>query len=740
MSYYAVAPVVRTSVPLRLGAWTEAALAPQYGRLAPWLTVALGVGVLAYFARDTEPGLGVLALVPPLIGMAVWFLGRSTLIAWLFGLLATGLLGFGVAAWQATILPPPSLLPRTQVIVTGRVAEVQRLPEGVRLTLIDAQIGQGEKQARSIRIRLRSNDTTQPVPGQMVRVRAMLREPGAPTAPGAWDFQRSAFFSGLGGSGFALGLAELLPGEPGPAPPLAGLRALLDAHVAATIPGAAGAIAAALLTGTQSAIPPAEMAAMRDSGLAHLLSVSGLHMAIVMGVVFASLRLSLSMIPYLALRLPSKSIATVAALAAGAFYMVLTGSQVPMQRCFAMATFVTLALLAGRRALALRPIALAAAAVILLAPAEALGPSFQMSFAAVLALIVGHEAWRTPLSEFRQRHPGFAARSAVMLAGVVLTSMLAGAATAPFGLHHFGRLQVYGIVANALAVPLTSFLVMPAGLLAMLLMPLGLDALPLIVMGWGVEGILLVARWVAAWPGAAPAFVPLPAIGLALASFGFCWLCLWRGWLRAFGLPLIMVGLFSGQVVRPPDLLVSDDGRMVALRTDQGAFLYRLPGSSNFVRDAWARTLGVATFDALPEQGEVASGAISCTPVACRFRPRPDSVEAVLLRSPPPPRLTPGATRRGPPLDVAALAEACGHVALLVASEPIRPRCINSVSIDRFSVWRDGTHAAWLGDRGAVVVSDRVARGERPWVPPPPLPGRPEGLPLAPLDIGLVSR
>jgi competence protein ComEC len=729
-----LAPVPRLSLPARLGAWAQGLLAPQKGRLAPWLAVALGVGVLAYFQRAQEPGFGLLWLMPPLAAIAFAFGRRHALAGWALGMLAAGMLGFGAAAWQAARLPPPLQLPATQVILQGEVAEVQRLPEGIRLTLANPRLGEGEVLPRTLRVRLRTDDPAIPRPGDALRVRALLREPGAPSFPGAWDFQRSAFFAGQGGSGFALGPAEILPGA-GSAPPLAGLRADLDARVAAAIPGAAGAVAAALLTGTQSAIPPAEMVAMRDSGLAHLLSVSGLHMAIVMGVVFGALRILLAAVPFVALRLNGKPVAAVAALAAGFFYMVLTGSQVPMQRCFAMAALVTLALLTGRRALALRPIALAAAAVLLVAPAEILGPSFQMSFAAVLALIAGHEAWRGRLARFRQDHPGPVGRFAVILLGLMVTSALAGAATAPFGLHHFGRLQLYGIAANALAVPLTSFLVMPAGLVAMLLLPLGLEDLALVPMGWGVEGILAIARAVAAWPGAAPALPPIPSLGLALAAFGFCWLCLWRARLRLLGLPMILAGLTPGLWASPPDLLISAEGRMVALRTEQGVYLHQMPGASAFTREAWARHFAIAGFLPLPEQGEAAGGAIACTPAACRFQPREGAVTAVLLRTPAPPR---GAPRRGVPIDPAALAEACGQAGLLVASEPIRPRCAHGVSIDRFTVWRDGAQAVWL-EAGVRVVSDRAWRGERPWVPPIPIPGRPEPLPLAPVDPGIVS-
>jgi competence protein ComEC len=725
----ALAPTERPGPLARAGAGLGVLLAAQQGRFAPWLAVALGGGILLYFAQATEPGPGALWLAAALAAAAVALARRWMLACWVLGLVAAAALGFGAAAWHAARMPPPLAVPFGAVALAGTVAEVEALPEGLRVTLVEARINGGEALPRRIRLRLRAGDPARPAPGDLLSARAMLREPGAPVTPGAWDFRRAAFFSGLGASGTALAPVAVTPGDS--APPFAALRRQLERRFLEVLPGAAGAIAAALVTGSQAAIPPAEMAAMRDSGLAHLLSVSGLHMAIVMGGVFAVLRLLLALLPWVALRVPGKPVAAMGALAAGGFYMLLTGSQVPMQRCFGMAVLVTLAILSGRRAMSPRALALAAAAVMLAAPAELLGPSFQMSFAAVLALVAGNEALRAPIARFRAG-PGAWRRPVLVVLGLMLTSLLAGAATAPFGLHHFGRLQVYGVAANAVAVPLTSFWVMPAGMLALGAMPFGLEAWPLWLMGQGVEATLVVARWVAAWPGAAPALPPLPGWGLALAGLGFCWACLWRGALRWPGLAMLLAGLSAGLVTPPPDLLVSPDARLVAFRTAEGVFLHRMPGATGFARDTLLRELGATTALPLPDTGEAAGGAIACTPAACRFRPRDGAAEAVLLRTPPPAR----GTRGGVAVDAASLAAACGQVALIVATEPVRPRCRAGAVVDRFTVWRDGAQAAWLGAEGVRLVSDRAARGDRPWVPPPPMPGRPDPLPMAPRDGG----
>lgn len=700
----------------------RAMLGAQHGRWLLWLPVALGAGVLAYFASPVEPPLwlGLGAFAP--LGVAVWAAPRRPALAWLLGLLGAAWLGLGLAALHSARMPAALELPRNAVRAEGTIAAVEALPDGLRITLSGAVWpGLAEPAGRLVRVRLKADDPLHPVPGQRIALRAMLRAPSAPTHPGAWDFQRAAWFSGLGASGYALGHASLLPGE-GRAPALAATRRAMESRIAAVLPGAPGAVAAALITGGQSAIPPAEMAAMRDSGLAHLLSVSGLHMTIVVGLVYALLRGGLALCPWLALRLDVKLPAALGALAAGGFYLVLSGNQIPMLRSFAMAALVTAALLAGRRAITLRGVAIAALIVLLIDPAAILGPSFQMSFAAVLALVAAHEALRPHLSV--PENPRWWRRPLLVLAGLAATSLIAGLATTPFGLAHFGRLQLYGVAANMVAVPLTTFLVMPAGLAAVLAMPLGLEALPLTVMGWGVQAVLGIAQAVAAWPGATLASEPLPAWGAALVALGLCWLALWRGLLRALALPMLACGLLAGMVSPTPDALVSADGRLIALRAGGEVFVQRASGAQRFTADAWLRGWAEDAARPLPVAG--GPPGLACDGASCRLSDR-----IALLRPP----AAPSAGQRG--RTRAAMPEApCGQAALIISPEPVRGQCEGSRVIDRFTVWRDGAHAVWLtADGGVRVLSDRAHRGDRPWVPPRPTPRyQAESLPVASIE------
>jgi competence protein ComEC len=262
-------------------------------------------------------------------------------------------------------------------------------------------------------------------------------------------------------------------------------------------------------------------------------------------------------------------------------------------------------------------------------------------------------------------------------------------------------------------------------------MPLGLEGPALAIMSWGVDATLWTGRLVAGWPGSALAAPPIPAWGLALFALGLCWLCLWRLPWRWAGVPLMAGGLLSGLAVTPPDILVSADGRMLAVATPAGILTERSSGGSRLTRESWLRSWGEEEAAMIPKEGAAAEGAVLCTALSCEIRPHPGGQSAILLRQPLRDTARP---RRGPaPPPPPVLAETgCGKAAVMLSLEAIRGWCRETPRVDRFSVWRDGAHAVWLARDGALIRSDRQARGERPWVPPVPIPRvQPQAEPFA---------
>jgi len=689
-----------------------------------WLPVFMASGVLCYYSLRFEPP-GWLGAVATVAALASAF--RLRRAGWPFAV-ATALsaiaIGFAVAQLATRRAPPlETALPTVATQVTGTVRAVETLPDGRRVTLEAPQLDAGPPRVRTVRIRLRRNDPSNPATGDTLRVRALVRPPEPPAYPGGWDLQRDAFYAGLGASGFALGPAVVLSrGTPlAPLRVVQRLREIIAARVAAAIDGSAGAFAVTLLTGFQNAMPVADHDAFRAAGLAHLLAVAGLHIGIVMGFVMFLARNLLAASEHASLFWPTKQIAAVAALAAGLLYALLTGLHLPIQRSFLMASLFTLAVLVGRRAISLRGLALAATVLMLAEPQDVPGVSFQMSFSAVLALISGYAALRPWLSKLHGR--SLWRRLAGYLLALALTSTLAGTASAPFGAYHFGRVQAYFIVANMAAVPLTALWVMPLGLLSLLLMPFGLEILLLTPMGWGASAVVWIARTTASCPHATVAVPHTPAWGLAVLSLGIAWLGLWQTRLRVLGLAAIALGLASSLLVRPPDVLISNDARLIAVRTAAGVWLQSQPGASKFVRDEWLQYWAASPANALPTEGSAAAGAIVCTPEQCLLRPCPcpDLRAALLVRGGPHP-------------------EGCADASVIVSPEPARGLCPRPWPklVDRFTVWRNGAAAIWLRPDGADVLTDRADRGNRPWVPPPPRPRTrtPAGLPRAATDPG----
>jgi competence protein ComEC len=619
--------------------------------------------------------------------------------------LAAAAVGFTAAQFATARAPPQPTLPRTATVLTGKVRSVELLPEGRRLALEAVQLDDGEKLQRWLRVRLKRGDAQEVATGDIVRIRALVRPPMPPAYPGAWDLQRDAWYTGQGGSGYALGGVELVAHAPPSAPlrVVQRLRELIAERIYSAVPGPPGAICVTLLTGITTGIPPPDREAFAASGLAHLLAVAGLHIGIVMGWTLALFRLGLAASEYASLRWPTKGLSALAALFVGGGYMVLTGMHVPIVRSFAMACLYTVAVLAGRQAVSLRGLALAASVLMLLSPQEVPGVSFQMSFSAVLALISGYEVLRPALHRLSGR--SWPRRFALHLVALALTSALAGTASAPFAAYHFGRMQIYFIVANMVAVPLAAFWVMPAGLIALLLLPFGLEWLAFVPMGWGASAILYVARATASWPAATFDVPHMPVWGLVLTALGIAWIGLWRSRLRLAGMPVLALGLISPMLIRPADVLVSADARLIGVRLSDAVYLQSVSGASKFTRDAWLQYWAARTPILIPKGVENVDGAIACGIDACLLWPQPKARPILLVR---------GATHP----------DGCRQASVMVSAEPARGLCQRPwpALVDRFTVWRYGATAIWLDGTRAHILTDRRYRGDRPWVPPVPVP------------------
>ncbi|MCH7711133.1 MAG: ComEC/Rec2 family competence protein [Proteobacteria bacterium] len=687
-----------------LAGWVRETLAAERERWPLWLPVGVGIGTAIYFTLTHEPPLW-LGLAGMALALALVIEGLRRRPALVLVGLAIGAVGLGFtgAKTRTLLVDAPVLAARTgPAMVSGQVIEVEPKPGGPRITLADVRVrrlGADETPGR-VRIRLRDSQG-RVAPGDWISIAAILMPPPAPSAPGAFDFPRHAFFKGLGAVGFAVGRVKHAEAPEGKdegsfALWLSNLRQRIYARITQSLGGTIGAVAAALMTGIRGAIPEEVMEAMRASGLAHLLAISGLHIGLVTGVLFFAIRGLLAACEPIALRFAIKKWAAFGALLGAFAYLLVTGATVPTQRAFLMAALVLSAVMLDRTAISMRLVAWAALIVLLLAPESLLGASFQMSFAAVIALVAGYEAARVPFGRWRAKG-GWWRLALIYLLGVGLTTLIAGSATAPFVVYHFNRFSAFGLAANLLAVPVTALWIMPWATVAYILMPLGLEAVALAPMGWGIEAVIAIAREVAGWPGSVTLVPAMPVAGIALVAAGGLWLCLWQRRWRLFGVLAIAAGLGTVPLGRPPDILISGDGRLMAARTADGGLMLSKGRGNRFDRENWLRLAGLKAARPWPEETSD-GGRLRCGGLGCIYRANGHVV--ALVDSP------------------AAINEDCWIADVVIARIPIRGECPSAGTVvDRFDLWRNGAYALWLEEGRVRAESVRDTRGDRPWSP-----------------------
>lgn len=583
---------------MALGHVLQTAWLTQRGHLFTWVPVFLAIGIVIYFTLKTEPPMATYGWVGAAgVVLALATRWSGAMLAPLFWALALVAFGFCLAGLRAHQMDAPVIGWRYYGPVEGRIVGIDRsASDAVRLTLDQVILRnvRPDETPERVRISLHGQQGfVDPVPGLRVIATAHISPPGGPVEPGGFDFQRHSWFLKLGGVGYTrTPLLAIASPESGQWTFKA--RMGLSAQVQAALPGETGAFAAAIMTGDRAGMGQDTLKALRVSNLAHLLAISGLHMGLLAGFVFAVFRIGLAAIPYIGLRVPTKKLAAVMAMIVAAGYLALSGGSVSTERAFVMVAVALVAVLFDRRVFSLRAVAVAAIIVLVLRPEALLGPGFQMSFAATTALVAVF-GW------FRDHKIRFGPPWMNGVASVFISSLVAGLATAPVAAAHFNQIAHYGLAANLLSVPLMGVLVMPAAVVAACLLPLGLEGIALWIMGLGLRWILGVAHFVSDLDGARGTVVSPEPFVLPLMVLGALTIVLWQGRARMVGvIPVIAAFVFWSQTSRP-DVLIADTGALVGVMTDDGRALSR-PKGGGFIALNWLENDG----DAALQEGAAA--------------------------------------------------------------------------------------------------------------------------------------
>ena len=673
-------------------------------RWALWLPVCLGAGIGTYFALPFEPARAiVLALVcwaGALVLMAV--LVRNVLLSCCCIALATIIFGLGIAKQRADHVAAPVLMHRLgPVELDGRVESAQLHGKGTRAVLAPTFIEglEADDIPRRVRVSVRRGGERL-TPGALVRLDAVLMPPPPPAAPGDYDFGRAALFEGLGAVGYAFGAPELIARAPPPglkervALALQALRFRMSARIHGVLPGSTGAIASALITGDRGGISEADEQVLRDAGLAHVLAIAGLHMALVGLGLFWFVRATLALWPRVALTQPIKKWAALAALGGAGFYLAISGGATPAVRAFTMLSMMLLAILFDRPGFSMRSLAFAATLLLIMSPETLIEPGFQMSFAAVASLIAVAE-WEHRRSIMRAPTPPLPLPSVRRyMRGIAVTSFVGSIATMPYAAFHFDRATHYAVLGNLLAMPIMGFVTMPAAAISVVLMPLGLDALSLHVMGWGIDAMLAVGRFVSHLPGAVTIVPAWPIAALVVISFGGLWIVIWRSVWRWLGVAPVLAGIGLILCAHPPDLLVARDGETIAIRGQDARLYFIRHIADDYSASEWLKRDGDSRLarDAIASERD----GVRCDPVGCIARMR-DGLRVAAI------------SREG------ALGEDCANADIVVASLPLLGKCRGpKLVVDRFDVARNGAYSVWLGDTINYQTVQQI-RGDRPW-------------------------
>jgi len=694
----------------------------QRDSLILWSPVMFGIGIITFFYfPELALNTWIVFLLPVfLLAAGAWWArlsySRTGLISHLVLLMISSavlLFVFGLCSAKlrfdmvGTRLLDKDLPP---VTITGTINKIVVLEGGkAKRVVIDLPVieDKGFADIRLTSIRLRSYHFKGDgwSSGDTVRVRVKLMAPSAPVMPGGFDYRFHAYFKGISASGYTLGDAKMVHHDASGWLSMQKIRDMIASRAYTSMNGRdeLAGIAVALLTGERAGIRGEDNKAIRVSGLAHLIAISGLHIGLIAGLVFFFVRLVLAAIPWLALRYPIKKWAAICAIIIAFLYTVLAGLDVPVLRSFIMSAMVFLAIICDRTALNLRFFSFAAFFIMLVTPEAVLSASFQLSFSAVMALILYYQQHGRML--FTNGKGGgndallwnrFVRRPILYGVGIMMTTIVSTLATAPFSILHFNTFSLYGVISNVVAIPVTGIIVMPAGLLSVLTIPFGVDDWFWPVMGWGVEIINKVAYRVATLPNAHIYVSKFSTISVFLICAGFVWFMLWNGVFRYAGLVVLCIGFMITLTQDHKQILISKDMRgilVVNMSVDNSVetkgFPYYLIGHINsYTQRNWLPFFGFSPDVDIPNvrNGDNINSSIGfCDSFMCSMVL--DTVRIGVIFNP------------------LILYEACQGYDIIIAYIPVSKKyqCPKAKVIDRFDIYWGGATSITVKNGQYVV-------------------------------------
>ena len=672
----------------------EKQLVAEKESLILWVPVFFASGICTYFYMPSEVSIHYPLTFLIIFAFMAMFFKQSKSIFWFFIICFIVNLGFITTSLRAKIVDSPILAKEIKVAkVDAVIKNISIYNEKRRFILGELHIENlaSENTPKLIRLTAHTKYSGAKI-GNSISVSANLRPPPAPAIPDGYDFARSSYFKGIGAVGYAL--SDFTIKEPQSknfsiAKYINLIRQKITDNILRNMEGDNKYIATSLITGERGGIKKDVLEDIRTAGIAHILAISGMHLSLVAGIFFI---LTYSILPFftkIAVRFNPRKIAAFVAIFGSFTYLLISGMPISAQRAFIMTSMILLAIIIDRVSTPMRSMALAAMVVMVITPEAILTPSFQMSFAAVAALIASYEY--ATRSYIRAKDQSIFERIAIYFFGVIFSTIIASMATAPFAIYHFNHFSSYGLFTNLVAIPVTSFLIMPSAVISLFLMPINLEQIGFLPMSWGIDILVATAKYIAALPEAKHTLPSISPIAFVLIVIGFLWFTLWQDKWRKYGILIILLGGVLNLLVKAPDILIGREGEIFALKNDENKWLFSSSGKGRYVKDLWLRNLGEEKFFTL----ESLSG-VNCDELGCKYSKSGYNIE--IIKHP------------------LALNGVCENSDIIINLTKVNANCKDQKQIITYwNLKKNGVHAVFLNDYDVKIVNVKDERGDRPW-------------------------
>jgi competence protein ComEC len=568
---------------------------------ANWFNASIALfafGILAYFSLSFEPSVWLtLSFIEIIVVLGILFRNKLNIQYYIIAALIF-VFGFSYAQLKAINLSHKFHVNENIVsIINGKVSKIKKNDiYGKKVIIKDAYLYNLDRKVDLVNISLTKYSDDIKV-GDCIDVVANLKPVFSPAIPDGYQYDRRLFFDGIQATGYAIRRAEVVQCQTddslldGVNKYIGGLRYNLTNQIYKSLPQEQASIASAIIAGEKGGISKKLIQAYRTAGLAHFLSISGLHMSMIVALVFFIVRFLLSLVPAIAREYDSKKFAAIIAMMVSLSYLFISGASIPTRRAFIMTTIVLIGVMTGRKAISIRSLAIAALFILLVSPQAIVSVSFQMSFVAVIALVSFYELYDEKVRKYlfnteKNIILKFFRFIYIYVATVVISDFVASFAVLPFEVYHFNNFEPYNLIGNLIAAPIISLLIMPFALFSALLIPLGLDYYSLKILGWGIGILNNINYYICNLPYANMYIRSFSSFGLFLFSFGIIWLSVWKRKWRNWGFLFIVLGLFTYLFVKTPDVLISENVDLIGIKSNNKLILLS-NNRKRFVRNVW---------------------------------------------------------------------------------------------------------------------------------------------------------